>query len=878
MAELLDSKLILEDFIYKLNSLSSINELLLACKNTFKEHFNFTDAYIIVEKNDIFTIISQNEKEYNFSRNDSFANQLINSSDCFIIESNSINNNDIKNIFLKNDILLAKLLSANKKLGYIAFTINSPVDLNTIDIKNLLSFISIKFENLLLNEMYNSINDSKNLKIINQVIKKAISTIHISELLEFITEYLYRHADFDKVFIVTNKDKSDDFVGYIYNNAGLKTLNIENIQYISNINNYRELTEALVKEPSILNIVEKNSFMAFALIIRGKTVGFIGVDNCNSKKQLTENDIYLLQSIATQISISVDNSILYEDMQLNAIGFKNLFEVASSFNLIIDYEQAAKVVVEKVCSTLSVSGGYLISFEIDSYSRVIATREDENPYINSEIELTDRMKYAISSKNIVFYDNLRYKEECFDLASGLIIPLYIKNRLTGLLCIGEKNEHRHFTDHDLKLIETISNQAVVTLENAQLYNKLEDMVVERTVELIDSNKALQIQKDKLEVYSQRLKTIIASIPDGILVVNKEGNVIAVNRAFKDIFNFVNPDFNLESVNELSLKNLISLLDSDEKNRKSLCELVETVLNPEMIENQDQQTNGLINYDLTFEKEQAKYYKVIIAPFVYDKNNEINNDNKNQVIVFHDVTKEKEIDKLKSDFIAVVSHELKTPVSAMMGFATLIEDGLAGETTPQQEEYLYKIQMQGERLIRLINDLLDFSKLEAGQMPLYLQLLDAEEVVNEVVETLRPLADEKSLTLTSNVLPDLPPIHVDPDKLKQILINLISNAIKFTPETTGLIEVKVIYIDENKELLFSVQDNGIGIPEKDKPRLFDRFYQVDNTSTRKYGGTGLGLAIVKKLVELNNGQLWVESKTGYGSTFYFTVPLPEKQEE
>jgi len=163
------------------------------------------------------------------------------------------------------------------------------------------------------------------------------------------------------------------------------------------------------------------------------------------------------------------------------------------------------------------------------------------------------------------------------------------------------------------------------------------------------------------------------------------------------------------------------------------------------------------------------------------------------------------------------------------------------------------------------------------MPLYLQLLDSEEVVNEIVETLRPLADEKNMGLISNVQEELPPIYVDPDKLKQILINLISNAIKFTPETTGLIEVKVIYNEENKELLFSVKDNGIGIPDKDKPRLFDRFYQVDNTSTRKYGGTGLGLAIVKKLVELNNGQLWVESKTGLGSTFYFTVPIPQDDE-
>ncbi|RYX98583.1 HAMP domain-containing histidine kinase, partial [bacterium] len=292
------------------------------------------------------------------------------------------------------------------------------------------------------------------------------------------------------------------------------------------------------------------------------------------------------------------------------------------------------------------------------------------------------------------------------------------------------------------------------------------------------------------------------------------------------------------------------------------------------------TKESTSYDLVLENGITHYYKILSAPVRIENGQKVKQgiDKKNQVIVFHDVTKEKEIDKMKSDFIAVVSHELKTPVSAMMGFATLIEDGIAGDITPEQQEYLYKIQMQGERLIRLINDLLDFSKLEAGQMPLYMQLLDSEDVVTEIVETLRPLADEKSMNIVADVDRDLPAIYVDPDKLKQILINLISNAIKFTPETTGLIEVKVSYTEEKRELLFSVSDNGIGIPEKDKPRLFDRFYQVDNTSTRKYGGTGLGLAIVKKLVDLNHGELWVDSKIGKGSIFYFTVPLPEEGQE
>jgi signal transduction histidine kinase len=248
-----------------------------------------------------------------------------------------------------------------------------------------------------------------------------------------------------------------------------------------------------------------------------------------------------------------------------------------------------------------------------------------------------------------------------------------------------------------------------------------------------------------------------------------------------------------------------------------------------------------------------------------------NRNLNTVIVFNNITKEKEIDKLKSDFIAVVSHELKTPVSAMMGFSTLIEDGIAGEVNDTQVEYLQKIQSQGQRLIRLINDLLDFSKLEAGQMNIYYQLVDINEIIIEIVETLRPLVDEKNMQIIYNVPKDIDPINVDSDKLKQILINLIGNAIKFTPENTGIIEINVSKISNN-QVLFYVKDNGIGIPEKNLEKLFERFYQVDNSSTRKYGGTGLGLAIVKKLVEIHKGKIWVESKVSEGSTFFFTLPI------
>ncbi len=885
MAKLLKNKLDLEGIIENVSNITSVRDLRTFLLGIYKQLIEIKDIFFIIERMEDYFFISS-EKEYLLINNDILINTLKNNkfSNAITIISE---NRDINDLIKNEKVISFNLQSNQKEIGYLLFTLGTQEKQTdfvvTKDLEIIISLISMKINNIVLSESNKYISDSKNLKVINKIIKKAISTIHISELLDFICEYLVEQDNFGRVFAVIGNDKNNTFQGSLFDKNGIQKVQINNLIDISNIHNYRLLTEQIKNEPEIKIISDPDTFIAFAIIIRGKTVGFIAVDNSVSKRKIKNSEIYLLQSIATQISISVDNSILYEDMQLNALGFKKLFEVASSFNLIIDYEQAAKVVVEKICSTINVSQGYLISFEVDNYSRVISARNEESQFLGSEIDLSDKMKFAIADKRIVFYDyDDNNKDKCFDLKTALIVPLYIKNRLTGILCIGEKNEKRVFSDYDLKLVKTISNQAVVTLENAQLYNKLEDMVVERTVELIDSNKALQNQKEKLEILSQRLQSIISSIPDGILVVNKEDQILGTNPAFIQMLKFINEDIQIESLTGLSVNKLINLISNKEDNNKTNFEqLLNDIINPPIIEteNNDVEEKYSTSHNLVLENGITHYYKVLTAPIKIEHGQKFKplSDKKSQVVVFHDVTKEKEIDKMKSDFIAVVSHELKTPVSAMMGFATLIEDGIAGDITHEQQEYLYKIQMQGERLIRLINDLLDFSKLEAGQMPLYLQLLDADDVVNEIVETLRPLADEKTMTLRASVDLDLPPIYVDPDKLKQILINLISNAIKFTPEVTGLIEVKVIFDSQKEELLFSVSDNGIGIPEKDKPRLFDRFYQVDNTSTRKYGGTGLGLAIVKKLVDLNHGELWVDTKIGKGSIFYFTVPLPEKEE-
>ena len=230
-------------------------------------------------------------------------------------------------------------------------------------------------------------------------------------------------------------------------------------------------------------------------------------------------------------------------------------------------------------------------------------------------------------------------------------------------------------------------------------------------------------------------------------------------------------------------------------------------------------------------------------------------------------------RAKSNFLASMSHELRTPMNAILGFTEMIRDGLYGEVPPDIQEPVSDIHTCGRQLLGLINNVLDLSKIEAGHMELAPSEYVVEDVVSTVKLSLRALAASKGLELVTAVAPDLPLCFGDGKRITQCLMNLVGNALKFTAE--GRVEIRVE--QEGDHLRFAVADTGIGIAADQVEHIFEEFRQADATVTRDFGGTGLGLAITKKLVELHGGRIWVESKPGKGSTFFFTVPVRMAQE-
>jgi signal transduction histidine kinase len=228
---------------------------------------------------------------------------------------------------------------------------------------------------------------------------------------------------------------------------------------------------------------------------------------------------------------------------------------------------------------------------------------------------------------------------------------------------------------------------------------------------------------------------------------------------------------------------------------------------------------------------------------------------------------------KSQFLANMSHELRTPLNAILGYTELMADGAYGEPSEKMVGILKRLEANGKHLLGLINDVLDLSKIEAGQLELELSDYSVQDIAQTVRSTLEPLATDKKLAFKLELAPDLPPGHGDGRRLTQVLINLVGNAIKFTDAGEVAIKAEA----NNGSFFVSVRDTGPGISAADQTKLFQEFQQADNAITRKKGGTGLGLAISKRIIEMHGGKIWVESQPGQGSTFAFTLPITVEQQ-
>ncbi|MBW1857758.1 MAG: PAS domain-containing protein [Deltaproteobacteria bacterium] len=234
---------------------------------------------------------------------------------------------------------------------------------------------------------------------------------------------------------------------------------------------------------------------------------------------------------------------------------------------------------------------------------------------------------------------------------------------------------------------------------------------------------------------------------------------------------------------------------------------------------------------------------------------------------------KKLDELRSTFLANMSHELRTPLNSIIGYTDLLSDRIDGDITEEQEKSLTKVHKNAKNLLTLINEILDMSRIESGRVELDLIAVDVQDIIQTTISSLEPMVNKKTLIIDTDFDENLPLAHADPDRVRQVVTNLLHNAIKFTSK--GRIILSVRRSQTPKLVEVCISDTGMGIREKDFDKLFDMFTPLDISATRPYGGVGLGLSICKGLVEMQGGNIWVESKYGEGSKFYFTLPLKQE---
>ncbi|MDE2588936.1 MAG: HAMP domain-containing protein [Patescibacteria group bacterium] len=401
-------------------------------------------------------------------------------------------------------------------------------------------------------------------------------------------------------------------------------------------------------------------------------------------------------------------------------------------------------------------------------------------------------------------------------------------------------------------------------ELRESYQNLESKVQSKTLELVEKVKDLEDAKKVTNNTLEKLKkekdlaekgqakddAILQSIGDGVIATDETGNVLFVNKVAEFILG-------IDSATSIG-KHIFDLYTLyDEKDNKIANEKSPWTITSKT----EEKEGGVFHY---MRPENIKIAIEIICTPIKQKNKIIG-----YIEIVRDISKEKEIDRMKTEFISLASHQLRTPLSAIKWFSELMLNGDAGELTDEQKKFAINISESTDRTIDLVNSLLNISRIESGRILIDPKPTDLSELIKSILTELQPMIEDKRQKLLVSTNKDLPLINVDPKLIRQVYINLLTNAIKYTPEGGEI----SIFISQNGETVTSqVSDNGFGIPKMEQYKIFEKFFRAANAVRIETEGNGLGLYLVKSIIESSNGKIWFISEEGKGTSFFFTLPI------
>ena len=470
----------------------------------------------------------------------------------------------------------------------------------------------------------------------------------------------------------------------------------------------------------------------------------------------------------------------------------------------------------------------------------------------------DKINKQIFSTEEVEDINKKHKEE-IDTLSRLLVTRdlelsRINNDLDDKITQLEKSNER---TEDMKDVLEIRLNAK-TKQLKEVIDSQDWQIKERTKKLEDSKRALmnilddyKIEKNISQIEKNKTIAIIKNMSDGILIFNQNNVLTAVNEMATKFLN-------LEKVKEIGYL------------KRNTSELSQLETFKPVLEITGLAVKNVFRKELRI-SDQDDYIEITATPIV------INEKQIGKFIILHDISREKKVQELKTEFVSIAAHQLRTPLSAIKWTLTALIEGDFGEVKGKQLEYIKRANISNERMIELVNDLLNLSRIEAGK---YVQIEDFLKIENLITEVLREeeiKAKKKKVTIEFKKDKNIPEISVDKEKIMLLIQNLIENAINYSFENTK-IYINLTEDRKKHEIQFSITNSGIGIPEKFKKRMFTKFFRADNAVKTETVGSGLGLYINKNIIESHGGKMWFDSEEGKETTFYFTLPAKDKVEE